>query len=82
MDYGMSNKYEKAKRYAEERSRIKFDALSVTFHGENNDHNVSFDGQQWKCDCHFFQSHDTCAHTMALERVLDKMVPVKVESDA
>ncbi len=75
MDYGMIGKVEKAKRYAEERTRIHFDNLAVTFNGENGTHLVTFDGAQWHCDCNFFQSRAVCCHTMALERVLDKMVP-------
>ena len=34
-------KIEKAKRYAQERTRMRFTALSVDFHGENGDHQVS-----------------------------------------
>jgi len=35
MDYGMIGKIEKAKRYAEERDRIRFNQFSVTFDGDN-----------------------------------------------
>jgi hypothetical protein len=75
MDYGMIGKIEKAKRYAEERTRIHFTSLTVTFDGENNPHTVTFDGSKWKCDCNFFGSRNVCSHTMALERVLQGMVP-------
>ena len=36
MDYGMIGKIEKAKIYAEERERIRFDSFQVSFQGENN----------------------------------------------
>jgi len=72
----MISKIEKAKRYAEERHRIHFTSLSVSFDGENGTHNVTLNGDHWHCDCHFFQSRGWCCHTMALERVLDKMVPI------
>ncbi|MEP7284199.1 MAG: SWIM zinc finger family protein [Chloroflexota bacterium] len=75
MDYGMIGKIEKAKRYAEERTRIHFKDFSVAFDGENGEHTVTFDGNQWKCDCHFFQSRNVCSHTMALEKVLEGMLP-------
>jgi hypothetical protein len=75
MDYGMIGKIEKAKRYAEERNRIHFTSFTVTFDGENNNHTVTFDGAKWKCDCNFFQSRNVCSHTMALERILQGMVP-------
>ena len=35
-------KIEKAKRYAEERDRIRIDSLTVTFDGDNNPHTVHF----------------------------------------
>jgi hypothetical protein len=75
MDHGMVGKIEKAKRYAEERTRMHINNLEVTFNGENGDHQVKFDGHKWTCDCGYFHSHNVCSHTMALERVLEGMVP-------
>jgi hypothetical protein len=71
MDYGMIGKIEKAKRYAEQRDRIRIDALSVTFEGENNDHTVHMSDGFWQCDCDFFQTRGRCSHTMALEKILE-----------
>jgi hypothetical protein len=42
MDSGLMRKIEKAKRYAEERDRIRIDSLTVTFDGDNNPHTVHF----------------------------------------
>lgn len=76
MHSSLIGKIEKARRYAEEREqRIRFDTLSVQFHGENDDHTVSLDGDRWACTCDFFRGWDVCCHTMALERVLDGMLP-------
>jgi hypothetical protein len=75
MDSSYINKIEKAKRYATERERFRFGQLSVQFHGNNNDHAVSFDQGTWKCDCEYFIVHNWCCHTKALEIILDKMVP-------
>jgi len=75
MDYSMIGKIEKAKRYAEERDRIRFLSFSVTFDGENNPHTVTYDNGEWACDCSFFQSRHVCSHSMALERVLAGMLP-------
>jgi hypothetical protein len=75
MDYGMINKIEKAKRYADERDRIRFESLKVTFEGKNNPHNVHFHNGEWQCDCSFFQSRGRCSHTMALEIILEGMIP-------
>jgi hypothetical protein len=79
MDYGMIGKIEKAKRYAEERERIRFDAFHATFDGENNPHTVHFEHGSWTCDCDFFATRGVCSHTMALERVLEGMLPAVVE---
>jgi len=75
MDHGMIGKIEKAKRYAQERERFRFDEFQVTFAGENNQHQVSFDHGVFKCDCEFFLLRERCSHSMALEQLLDQMLP-------
>lgn len=75
MDSGLVSKIEKAKRYAEERERILFTEFKVTFKGENNYHYVSYSDDGWHCDCSFFTARGFCSHTMALERVLERMLP-------
>ena len=78
MDYGMIGKIDKAKRYAEQRDRIKFESLIVTFEGENNPHTVRLDQGVWQCDCDFFQTRGRCSHTMALEIILEEMLPESI----
>lgn len=78
MDNGMIRKYEKAKLYAEQRDRIKVQSLEVAFEGKNNPHIVKFDNGEWQCDCDFFIGHKRCSHTMALDIVLDQMLPTPV----
>lgn len=75
MDYGMIGKIEKAKRYAEDRKRFCFNKFDVTFHGDNNDHHVSYENNTFSCDCEFFLTHQRCGHTMALEILLKDMIP-------
>jgi hypothetical protein len=75
MDYGMIGKIEKARRYAEERTRFRFNQFHVTFHGDNNDHQVSFENGVFHCDCEFFILRQRCSHTMALEQLLHDMLP-------
>ena len=79
MDYGMIGKIEKAKRYAEERERFLFNKFDVTFHGDNNNHQVKFENGAYDCDCAFFTTHGRCAHSMALDILLKDMVPAAVE---
>ncbi len=78
MDYGMIGKIEKAKRYAEERDRFRFETFDLTFRGDNNSHRVSFDNGKFQCDCEFFLTHERCVHTMALELLLKDMLPLQV----
>ncbi len=75
MDYGLISKIQKAKRYAEERNRIHVETLTVTFDGDNNPHTVNFKNNAWQCDCDFFQSRGKCSHTIALEIILEGMLP-------
>jgi hypothetical protein len=74
----MIGKIEKAKRYAEERDRIRIESLTVTFEGDNNPHTVNLENGTWRCDCDFFQTRGRCSHTMALETILDGMLPESV----
>ncbi|HMD88125.1 MAG TPA: SWIM zinc finger family protein [Anaerolineaceae bacterium] len=74
MDYGMIGKIEKAKRYAQERTRFHFNSFTVTMDGENNPHTVSYNNNEWHCDCDFFHSRGRCSHTMALEFILEGML--------
>ncbi|MEW6402772.1 MAG: hypothetical protein AB1649_13300 [Chloroflexota bacterium] len=80
MDYGMIGKREKAKRYAEDPKRFRFNKFDLTFHGDNNDHSVQFDNGVFSCDCEFFLTHKRCSHTMALEILLKDMISPAVEA--
>jgi hypothetical protein len=82
MQSSLIGKIEKAKRYAQERHRIRFTSLAAEFQGENDSHNVGLEGDQWRCSCDFFAGWGVCCHTMALERILEGMVPKEVLSKA
>ena len=81
MDSGMIRKFEKAKQYAEERDRIKFTAFTVELDGKNNPHIVNFNQGEWQCDCDYFIGRGRCSHTMALEQILEGMLPEEKEED-
>ncbi|MBI2845950.1 MAG: hypothetical protein HYX86_05330 [Chloroflexi bacterium] len=83
MDSAMIGKIEKAKRYAEEREqRIAFGMFQVTVQGNHRPHQVTFEQGKWACDCDFFAARGVCSHTMALERVLEGMLPALQEPAA
>lgn len=75
MQSSLIGKVEKAKRYASETDRITFSEFEVNFRGENNEYTTGFKDGKWHCTCHFFATWGLCSHTMALEMILDKMLP-------
>lgn len=75
MQSDMIGKIEKARRYAEEPERIEFFEINARFRGGNDDHIIAMKDGHWKCDCSFFQNWGTCAHVMAMQRVLHAMLP-------
>ncbi|OGO24417.1 MAG: hypothetical protein A2Z28_08360 [Chloroflexi bacterium RBG_16_51_9] len=75
MQSSLIGKIEKAKLYAQEKDRVTFSEFSVKFRGENDSYDVSYHDDKWHCTCNFFSNWGTCSHTMALERILDTMLP-------
>ncbi|HSH21646.1 MAG TPA: hypothetical protein VK992_03385 [Candidatus Caenarcaniphilales bacterium] len=75
MHSSVIGKIEKANRYARETDRISFDRLSLTFRGDNDTHRVALDAGRWDCNCHYFESWNTCAHVLALQKILGPMLP-------
>jgi hypothetical protein len=68
-------KIEKAKRYAKETDRVTFHDLKVKFRGENSDYEVTYKDGKWCCTCSFFSGWGLCCHTMAMEEILNNMLP-------
>lgn len=75
MQSSLIGKVEKAKVYSQERHRMQVEQLSVRFTGSNADHVVTVQEGAWHCSCDFFEGWSVCSHTMALERVMEGMVP-------
>ena len=75
MQSSLIGKIEKAKLYAQERERVTFSEFSAKFRGENDDYIVGYGDGKWHCSCHFFSNWGLCSHTMALQRILDNMLP-------
>lgn len=74
MNSTLISKVEKARRYAEEPGRAQFNTFEVTFNGGHDEHHVTMRGADFHCSCHFFEVHDTCAHIMAMQRILQPML--------
>jgi hypothetical protein len=77
MQSDLIGKIEKARRYAEEPERIQLSELKATFNGGNGDHEISLHNGQWTCNCSFFRNWGTCAHVMAMQKVLNPMLPTQ-----
>lgn len=76
MNSTMISKIEKARRYAEEPERVKFQSMEVRFQGTHDEYTVKMDGADFICSCHFFevQQMGTCCHIMAVQRMLEPML--------
>lgn len=81
MHSDLIGKIEKARHYAREPERFALDELTATFHGGNNDHTLKLQGGSWACDCGSFQRHKTCAHMMALQKLLSPMLSEEARAD-
>jgi len=66
---------EKSRRYLHELDRIEILSLRARFRGNNNDHQMVLTDAGWSCDCSTFRVWNTCAHVMALQRILAPMLP-------
>jgi hypothetical protein len=75
MQSSLIGKIEKAKRYSREPERITFQHLAVDFKGDNNSYKVTCENSKWSCNCNFFSQTGTCSHIMALQRILEDMLP-------
>lgn len=74
MNSMLISKVEKARRYAEEPDRARFKNFEISFHGGHDEHTVTMQDESFTCTCHFFESHGTCAHIMAMQRILGNML--------
>ena len=70
MDSGLIGKIAKSRRYAEERGRFTVRGLRMQVRGDHDEHEVTLEQGRWHCGCGFFAGHGTCAHTMAVERLV------------
>jgi hypothetical protein len=77
MQSSLIGKIEKAKMYAQEKDRITFSEFSAKFRGENDSYDVSYSDNKWHCTCNFFSNWGTCSHTMALEKIMEQMLPAE-----
>ena len=74
MDSSIIGKIDKARKYAEEKDRVRIASLQATFQGIHNTYQVSFNSGVWHCQCLFFATRRVCSHTMALQRMLDEVL--------
>ena len=80
MHSSVIGKIEKANRYARETDRISIDQLSLTFRGDNDTHLVALEADRWQCNCHYFESWKTCAHVLAMQKILGPMLPESAQT--
>ena len=81
MQSSLIGKVEKAKRYAQETDRVTFSEFSVKFRGEHDNYTTSLKDGHLHCTCPFFATWKTCSHTMAMEKILNNMLPAEAISN-
>lgn len=69
------SKVEKSKRYAEDPKRITFISFEAEMRGDNSTHVVEFKDGKFISEDDYFKTHGYSAHTMAMERILQDMIP-------
>ena len=76
MESALISTVAKARRYAEELDRIRFQSFAVTFRGEHDIYQVTYQSDVgWSCTCNTFVSRrSVCSHIMALEKLLGETV--------
>ncbi len=74
MHSDLIGKIEKARRYAQEPERIALGELKAHFRGGNSDHEIILKDGHWTCTCSFFHNWGTCAHVMAMQKILNPML--------
>jgi hypothetical protein len=80
MQSSLIGKIEKARRYAQETDRVTFSDFSVRFRGENDSYTTAYKDGKWHCTCHFFASWGLCSHSMALQKILENMLPPEAKT--
>lgn len=79
MHSDLIGKIEKARRYAQEPERVEIHEFKADVRGDNGtSHTVTLreDGH-WTCTCSFYSAWGTCAHVMAVQRLLNPMLTPK-----
>lgn len=74
LNSGLIGKIHKAHRYAQEPERIRIQAMTATFNGDNSAYNLSLHDDTWKCNCHTYDTFGDCQHVMALQSLLRPML--------
>ncbi len=82
MQSSLIGKIEKAKRYAHEPERAKIAEFSASFQGDNNLYQVKYESGKWHCTCRFFSQMGICSHIMALQKIMEPMLPPEAMSQA
>ena len=77
LNSSLIGKIQKSLRYAEERERVSLSQLTATFRGDHDTYAITCEQGVWKCTCHFFGGHGLCSHSLALQRILEGMIPAK-----
>ena len=68
-------KVQKAQLYAQEKERVIISSFKATFQGGHDSYEIRYDEGAWYCSCKHFGEDGFCSHTMAVEKMMEGMVP-------
>ena len=66
------NKIEKARRYVEETDRFTIAGDRAVVRGDHGSYTLSRQHDHWECDCDYCRRNGWCAHTLAVEWLLEE----------
>ena len=75
LNSSLIGKIQKSLIYAAERDRVSLSQFTATFRGDHDTYTIAYQQGVWKCTCHFFEGHGLCSHSLALQRMLEGMMP-------
>lgn len=79
-DEDILKKRAKALRYATEPERYQLSAICVQMTSEHGTRHISYRDGKWSCTCEFFEVHNLCSHTLALEMIIKDQAHLRLTS--
>jgi len=74
-DLALQKKREKAQKYATEPERFQLLEIKLRMKSTHDIRQVELISGKWSCTCEFFRERNTCSHIMAVQEILQALLP-------